>query len=42
MRSDLIHLLTEFEIGVPNVSAAVDDKIVYGGCHEHFLTIEHV
>ena len=30
MRSDLIHLLTEFEIGVPNVSAAVDDKLFLG------------
>ena len=41
MRGDLIHLLTEFEIGVPNVSAAGDDKL-FLGCHEHFLTIEHV
>ena len=30
MQSDLIHLLTEFEIGVPNVSAAVDDKLFLG------------
>ena len=30
MRSDLIHLLTEFEIGVANVSAAVDDKLFLG------------
>ena len=26
----LIHLLTEFEIGVPNESAAVDDKLFLG------------
>ena len=30
MRSDLIHLLTELEIGVPKVSAAVDDKLFLG------------
>ena len=41
MRNGLIYLLTEFEIGVPNVSAAVDDTL-FLGCHEHFLTIEHV
>ena len=30
MRNDLIHLLTEFEIGAPNVSPAVDDKLFLG------------
>ena len=30
MRSDLIHFLTEFEIGVPNVSAVIDDKLFLG------------
>ena len=28
MRSDLIHLLTEFEIGVPNVSA---EQTIFSG-----------
>ena len=40
MQSDLFQLLTEFEIGVPNMSATVDDKLFLGvNCNKQFSMV---